>query len=297
MTKICYKPKKFHKSSRVIIRQAEEIIEEYESQGYDLTLRQLYYQFVARDYISNTQKSYDKLGRIINDARLAGLLSWGSIEDRTRNLQEVSTWESPYRILKDAQYAFRLEKWEHQDSYFEAWVEKDALVGILDRICNRLEIPYMACRGYMSASEMWEAANRFEVKIREGKNVVLLHLGDHDPSGLDMSRDILERLQLFLGYHGFEDLIEVRRIALNMRQVRQYNPPPNPAKVTDSRFAEYRDQHGDESWELDALAPNVISELIEKEIDLVIDRESWDDLVEQEQLYKQQIGLIAERFK
>lgn len=56
--------------------------------------------------------------------------------------------------------------------------------------------------------------------------------------------------------------VEVRRLALNMEQVRKYDPPPNPAKVTDSRFAAYCDQFGDESWELDALSPKVVADTL-----------------------------------
>jgi hypothetical protein len=102
--------------------------------------------------------------------------------------------------------------------------------------------------------------------VNDSQRTVILHLGDHDPSGIDMTRDILERLQGFLGYHGCADSLTLYRIALNMDQVEEHNPPPNPAKLTDSRCAGYMDQYGDESWELDALRPDVLIELIRTKI-------------------------------
>jgi hypothetical protein len=85
-----------------------------------------------------------------------------------------------------------LDTRRNQEYYIEVWIEKDALLGILETICKKLDVPYFSCRGYVSQSSMWEAAQRFRENDREG---ILLHLGDHDPSGIDMSRDIQERLK------------------------------------------------------------------------------------------------------
>ena len=115
----------------------------------------------------------------------------------------------------------------------------------------------MACKGYLSASEAWRAGLRFQRAIDRGKRPVLLHLGDHDPSGIDMTRDNGDRLGEFV-LQG----VEVRRIALNMDQVQEHNPPPNPAKEDDSRFRGYRELYGEESWELDALRQNTIGDII-----------------------------------
>jgi hypothetical protein len=92
-----------------------------------------------------------------------------------------------------------------------------------------------------------------------------------------MTRDIADRLKLF----GSD--VEVHRIALNFDQVENYNPPPNPAKATDSRYAEYEALHGTESWELDALEPSVIVTLIRETIEDMIDQEAWDASVAEEE--------------
>ena len=250
-----YIDKNFRKSSMVLIEQANEIIEEYAGEGYDLTLRQLYYQFVARDIIANRQSEYKRLGSVINDARLAGLIDWDSIIDRTRNYEALSHWESPAEIIDSAARSYAIDTRIDQHDYVEVWVEKDALVGVIEQACDPFDVGYLSCRGFVSQSEMRVAAQRF-IAHEQIQNTFLIHLGDHDPSGIDMSRDIQDRLVVF------GSTVAVERIALNMDQVEEYQPPPNPAKTTDSRYASYRRIYGDDSWELDALDPRVLTELI-----------------------------------
>lgn len=273
MPKICYRPRTFSSDVQGLIDKANEIIAEYTAQGYELTLRQLYYQFVSRDIIPNTMRSYKNLGTAINNGRLAGLIDWEAIVDRTRNLRTLPTWESPRDIVDACARQFRTDRWANQPCYVEVWIEKDALVGVIEGVCNELRVPHFSCRGYTSQSEMWEAAQRLTREIsREGRErALIIHLGDHDPSGMDMSRDIEERLREF-GDPG----IEVNRIALNMPQIERYRPPPNPAKITDSRSDGYIAAHGESSWELDALEPQVISRLVRRTILDNRDEELWE---------------------
>ena len=248
------------------------MIDEYHRQGYDLTLRQLYYQFVSRDLLPNTQKSYKRLGGILNDARLAGLVDWDAIVDRTRNRRLLTRWENPAQIIDACVNSYHVDRWDGQPFRPEVWIEKDALVGVIQGVCNELDVPYFACRGYVSQSEQWRAGQRFRRDMRNGQDVVIFHLGDHDPSGIDMTRDNGDRLEMFS-----EAGIRVERLALNADQVAQYNPPPNPTKLTDSRAAGYLEEHGDESWELDALEPSVISDLIRQAVEGLIDWDIWDE--------------------
>ncbi len=253
--RICYRDISFRPSSLELIAQVNNVTDEYRSKSYDLTLRQVYYQLVAAGIIPNNERSYKNLGNLISDGRLAGLIDWDAIIDRTRNLRQNSHWASPAQIISAVASQFAYDKWDGQENYVEVWVEKDALVGIVGQICGRLDIPYFSCRGYVSQSEMWSAAQRLSA-YGANRDIVIIHLGDHDPSGRDMSRDIVERLELF----GVTP--EFRRIALNMDQIEQYNPPPNPTKLTDSRCQGYINEFGYECWELDALKPEVIEELI-----------------------------------
>ena len=290
MPKIAYIEKRFRPATLELIKVANQIIAEYSAQGFDLTLRQLYYQLVARGYIENNERSYKNTGSAIDDARLAGLIDWNAIVDRTRNLRMQSHWSTPQDIINSAAYSYRIDKWAEQPYYVECFVEKEALVGVVQRIATTLDIPYFACRGYVSQSEMWAAARRHLAKNRAGKQSLILHLGDHDPSGIDMTRDIIDRLTLFGA------TVEVKRLALNWDQVEQYSPPPNPAKLTDSRANGYIDRFGLESWELDALTPNVLSTLIEEATLDVRDETLWNEAVDREDTERNHLDNVSERW-
>lgn len=276
MAKIAYIEKNFRQDSLDLIDTANGIIEDYQARGYLLTLRQLYYQMVSRDILVNSQKSYDRLGAIISDGRLTGLIDWDAIEDRTRNLAGLQDWDSPEQIVKVARNSYRIDHWENQPVRPEVWVEKEALAGVVQRACQPLDVDFMSCRGYMSQSEMHSAALRFQRYNDAGQVPLVIHLGDHDPSGIDMTRDIYDRLDLFMGG------LEVRRIALNYDQIEEYNPPPNPAKVTDSRAGSYMSIYGRSSWELDALDPDVLVDLITNTVLQYRDDDYYQDVLKRE---------------
>jgi len=288
MPKISYIDKSFRRDKLQLIDKINEVIRNYIAQGYSLTLRQVYYQLVARAIIENNEKSYKNVGNLISDARLAGLIDWNSIEDRTRNMRGNSHWSTPGHIINSAAYSYHLDHWEGQDYYVEVWVEKDALIGIVGQICGQLDVNFFSCRGYVSQSEMWAAAQRLKHRQDQGQNVVLLHLGDHDPSGKDMSRDIQDRLRIFETYD-----VEFHRLALNMNQIEKYNPPPNPAKLTDSRATQYIDEFGYDSWELDALEPQVISELIELNVKKYRNDRLYKEILQQEKKEKSLLSDIS----
>jgi hypothetical protein len=283
---------KFRGDTLETIAQANVIIADYARQGFRLTLRQLYYQFVARGLRENTERSYKQLGDIISNGRLAGLIDWDAIEDRTRNLRSLTHFEDTAELMANTPYWFRLDKWNNQLNRVEVWVEKDALVGVIERICTQYDVPFFACRGYTSQSEMYGAAQRLIEYIDAGQEVHILHLGDHDPSGIDMTRDVQDRLDMFLEEMG----CDVNRLALNWDQVQLYNPPPNPAKMTDTRFDGYQRKFGDESWELDALEPSVISDLIERNILSLRDESLWEERLEEERQHKATLQKAAEQW-
>ena len=331
MARIAYINRNFRPESEALIQHARAICAEYAANGYDLTLRQLYYQFVARGYLANTQKNYKRLGDVVNDARLAGRLDWDYIQDRTRNIEKRAQWKHPRDIIAAVAKQFHTDWWKDQDVHVEVWIEKEALAGVVEAATRPLDVTSLACRGYMSQSEQWAAAQRFKNFIEEGKRVVVIHLGDHDPSGIDMSRDNEERLAGFIAKdlmraHGDDsvrvdtdlwdivneevlaglwdedrmperprDIFELKRIALTMDQINFYNPPPNPAKVTDARFENYEAIHGDQSWELDALPPDVLNTLITDAIMAEADADVMRAAGEQEERYRARIGVLLER--
>jgi hypothetical protein len=264
-----YREIKIRMAGIALIKQVNAIIAEYNKAGYSLTLRQVYYQLVARGVIPNNERSYKNVGELISNGRLAGLIDWNAIEDRTRYIRALPHWNTPGDIIASAAGQYRINKWDTQPNYTEVWVEKDALIGVIEQVARRYDVPCFSCRGYTSQSEMWHAAQRLQTASTGGaRPITIIHLGDHDPSGIDMTRDIEDRLNEF-GQGQFS--LEIKRIALNMDQVEQYNPPPNPAKITDSRAEGYIKIHGESSWELDALNPKILDTLIEGEINDLID--------------------------
>lgn len=293
MAKEFFEDQKLNSTSLRRIETVNEIVDEYAEQGFQLTLRQLYYQLVARDIIPNKQNHYDNLGKLVNKGRLQGLIDWDAIEDRTRFLRGNVTQRSPATAIARARRNYKIEMWEGQDTKVEVWIEKDALVGVIDGVCREQDVDFFACRGYVSASEMYTAAKRYVDYMETYERVVILHLGDHDPSGIDMTRDIRDRLQLLSGYEN----IDVERIALNMPQIEEMRPPPNPAKLSDSRANTYVDQYGYSSWELDAIPPQRLADLVSDEIDTYKDWDIWRERKEQLRKDREKLDLAVQHVR
>lgn len=287
MTLICYdRSLRFQKSARETIDWANAVIAEYKAKGFSLTLRQLYYQAVSRHHVpENTLQQYKRLGDIISRARIAGLIDWESIIDMTRFVRDEHPQEDRNYMpfLKGSAESWTIDWWQDQIYRPMVLIEKDALAGVVDGICREYQVPYLPCRGYTSQSEQWRLGQRIRLQKEMGLIPIMFHLGDHDPSGIDMTRDNEARLWMFGGH------VELRRLALNWDQVQKYNPPPNPAKMTDSRVDNYIKNFGDECWELDALDPQVIADLVEEAILSILDKEKFETRKAENDIQRQEI--------
>lgn len=312
--KFKFRPVRLNPANQQRLDFINSIIREYQGAGYKLTLRQLYYQLVSRDVIPNKVAEYDKLSVLLREGRMGGIVDWEAIEDRLRQPKKPAAWDSPADLLEAAANQFRLPRMKDQDTYLEVWVEKDALSGVLSRVTSPYGIPILVNRGYSSASAMYDSYQRFKNATAEGaKHVKILYLGDFDPSGVDMVRDIEQRIrEFYLGgegaferwtvgesskpnLHKFPEKWEhicqdklgidfqVISIALTRSQIDEHQPPPNPAKRTDTRFAKFEEAHGDTSWEVDALPPEILNEILTDSIEQHIDRELYDNIVSEEQ--------------
>lgn len=290
MPKIAYQATRFHKGTLATIATANEIIEEYQDAGFTLAVRQLFYQFVVRALVENSERTYKNLSNVVSKARLAGLIDWDVIEDRTRWLRRTPHWESPAQMVAACADDFHVDMWAGQKWRPEVWIEKDALIGVIEGVCQAYDVPYFSCRGCVSQSEMWAAGHRrFRRYLDLGQQApVIFHLGDHDPSGLDMTRDIRDRLAMFSG-----EVVPVIRLALNMDQVEAYSPPPNPAKMTDPRAPAYVADYGPASWELDALDPQVLADLIETNVRDLIEPSGWREAIEVRDAGRKRLAEIA----
>lgn len=287
-----YVAKTFNQRNAQLIDFMNSLIRDYQAEGYVLTVRQLYYQLVARGVIENTLQSYKRTAGLINDAKLAGLMDWDAIEDRTREFQTNPHWNAGSSILRSAASSYAQDMWDNQATRVFVIIEKEALIGVLAGLCRKWDVPILAARGYPSGTVLRDFAEQHLLPaLYSGQSVKVLHLGDHDPSGIDMTRDLLDRLQLFTREEmGNSDLA---RIALTMDQVEEINPPENPAKATDSRFASYRREFGTSSWELDALPPQYLNDLVEEHIEQWVDPVLWDDKAEQVEAVRQDLQELA----
>ena len=172
--------------------------------------------------------------------------------------------------------------------------EKEALAGICEKPCADLGVGFFACKGYPSHSALWQWLKSLEeayqtsqepVEDDEGNELdvepmqeaVVLYFGDHDPDGWQIPRSALETLRTLASVHNL-DIPPIRfiRVALLMSQIKQYQPPPFPAKTTSSRYAGYYKEHGiKDAWELDALSPKVLDALIRTNV-----AQHWDQSID-----------------
>lgn len=347
--KIKFRNISLNKANKLKLELINSIIKEYQNEGYTLTLRQLYYQLVTRDIIPNVQSEYAKLSKLLKEGRMAGVVDWDAIEDRLRQPSVPSSWDSPKSILRSALFSYARPRQKGQNNYLEVWVEKDALSGVLKRITEKYHIPIMVNRGYSSVSAMYDSYERFVEAFRQDQKIKILYLGDYDPSGIDMIRDIRDRIKEFFSSEDFKsDLFEkldyeerlnvndeiqkeldftqyefdsdirdyindesekryfekwfsenfiVEPIALTIEQIKQYNPPPNPAKRTDPRAKDFIEKFGSTSWEVDALPPNVLNTILDNKIINNIDLQVYQNVVDLEQNDKDKIQSIIDTFE
>jgi hypothetical protein len=270
MAKEIFVPRAMQAKTLAVVERANTIIDEFTAAGYTLTVRQLFYQFVGRDWIANEKQEYNNLQALIKNARNAGLIDWDAIEDRSRVTNNHNSWNNPSEIIAAAAKQYREDLWREQDYRPEVWIEKDALIGVIRGPCTEFRVPYYAHRGNPSTSDLYEAGKRFADIVSQGQVPLVLHLADHDPNGLDMTRDIRARLELYT-----RESVEVRRLGLNRDQVRRYRLPPNFAKEADTRYDAYVREFGEECWELDALRPDVLNALVRTELETLVDERAW----------------------
>jgi len=267
-----------------LIEQVQEILEEYLS---PLSLRQIYYQLVARQIIDNNEKEYRKLSRLCVKGRDMGMLEEEYFADRLRTIEKPSTWLDLSDFLVTVKDSYRKSLWENQENYCEVWTEKDALREIIGSITREYDVPLLVVRGQVSRTAIYNAAERF--KSESGKKCHLFYCGDFDPSGLSIYHSLKERLR------GMGVSAVFERIALAPEHIEQYKLPQDPAKTQDPNFRRFSSEYGDSVVELDALPPDVLQELIKCAIISCLDIERFDkDKQEEEQDVDKLQGMISQ---
>lgn len=246
---------------------------------HPMTVRQVYYQLVARQAIRNHDSQYKRISRLLVDGRKDGSIPWEWVEDRLRRPRAVSMWHDLADFGKTAVNAYRRDVWETQPGYIETWLEKDALSGIFEDIQHPYGVTLNVGRGY----DGWDSIRNAAGRMGSGEDASILYFGDFDPSGEDMARSLEERLSFFDCHP------EIVKCALTADDITRYNLPPDPAKRTDTRAAEFMAKHGDVSVELDALPGAVLRQRIRQEIETRLDLNALADVRRQEAQEKQRL--------
>jgi len=283
MARVKFQELNFRPKTKAILVDVHKVLQDFREKGFNvLTLRQLYYQFVARDLFpdswydpeyesKNNPKSYNKFGNIISKGRRAGVIDWGAIEDRGRKLLGFEEHTNVDSFFEDLEYNYHVNLWKNQRYRVEVWAEKDAVTNVVQAACDPFGVDYMANKGYSSDSALYRAAQRIKHHMTYSEQfTIVIYIGDHDPSGIDMTRDLSERMQLF---GGWKDKFPIYRIALNYDQVEAMSLPPDPAKTADPRGFGYIEKYGTNAWELDAIPPDILKEIIQDGIKEFIDDE------------------------
>ncbi len=272
-----------------LISRILRIVKEYQEQGMTQTLRGYYYDLVG--FIPNATEIYKRIGNLISDLRYSGHIDWEAMEDRARTTEIPQDFEDMKQLINAAINSYKLSRWSDQKFYVELFSEKDTMYSRLEPLANKYHIPLNINRGYASSSVIYDLSKRLKEKIENGKYVILLYVGDHDPSGLDMIKDIDKRITEFLenGQEYTESNFKIVHVALTKKQVQEYNLPPNPAKLSDSRANKYIEKHGEVSWELDALKPQIMIKIVEDIILNYVDMEKYEAWIKREKEEKQEL--------
>ncbi len=273
-----YTEVKFHKKNMEKLKLVWKILDEFE--GYNLTVRQVFYQFVQRNIVPNNQNEYGKISRLLKKARMGGLVDWDRIEDRQRIPYIPYSVRNLEHALSETHEQYRIDRQNGQEKYIELWTEKDALSGVLKPMTAHYHIHLVVCRGFHSCTAMHDAYHR----MAEHENPYILYLGDHDPSGLFMDEDIKKRLVEF----GIQP--KIKRIGITKKQIEEYRLPSNPLKEKDPRKDRYiRETGAETSWEVDALKPPVLHQLIQENVESLIDVGLFKEQIEKEKQDKDKL--------
>jgi hypothetical protein len=271
-----------------VVEAALNVFTQYDTA---ITLRQLYYRLVSKHLFPNTINSYKRLSRIMVKAREEGAVPVNCLEDRSRRiLGRGDTYyisakdflKKRLASLKESYKEYRLPMWDIQPNYILVSLEKDALSRLVGDIANQYSVRTFPTRGYPSFTYVQRMATYMRNRLK-GKPTVVLYFGDFDPSGVDIERDLSERLEKY----NAGDFI-VHRVALTKDQIVKYDLPPMPVKRSDARSDNFLASYGDQSVELDALDPNTLKLLVAQAIASYIDLNAWkrkEDEIERFQIW------------
>lgn len=232
-----------------------------------ITGRGIGYKLFARGLIPSMKpKEMQRVYRLLKMAREQGIIPWEWIVDETRYVERVSTWDNPEQFMRSVQRSYRREFWNQQPIRCMVISEKGTIRGVLAPVLDKYGVGFQVMHGFSSAT-----AARDLAMDDDGRELVVLYVGDYDPSGMYMSEtDLPTRIAEYGGDH-----IQMRRIALTREQVAELQSFPATDKVKDPRYRWFVPRYGERCWELDAMDPNDLRDCVDAKIKELIEPIAW----------------------
>jgi len=274
------------------------VLESYKKQPTPLSVRQIHYHLVSQTDLGyqNTLKDYNKLINFILRARISGLIPWYYISEEETRVSYIPPGgvkdpkEALKEAIKNAQYSIGIDPWEEMNRYVVVFTEKRELLSQLDYVTNRYYVRLVCFRGYGAWTRIYYESQRIKEMIDEGRDIYLLVVTDHDPSGLDIHRFYGSLLRFF-----WKLPVEVQRVMLTIQQVQEYELPPWAVKVKDPRAKWYIQKFGHDVWEVDALGRERMQEILEEHIKSLIDWNIWNKVMEENRKKQEEVMKMAEK--
>jgi hypothetical protein len=253
------------------------------------TVRQAYYQATVQGVIRKTDAGYRRVVELLVELRIAGAIPWGQLVDNTRYMRKPVSHHSLLDAADRWARTYRRDLLTARDQNVEVWLEKDALSGVIEPVTVEYDVPLMCCRGYPSLTYVHDAAERIAAHAEVGNATTVYYLGDHDPSGRDIDRNLEARLRQFAP----EVELSFARIAVTAEQILAWSLPSRPTKTTDSRA---RGFDGD-SVELDAIHPADLRDLVRRHVLRHVDQDELERLREIEEAERSSLREFAATFR
>lgn len=280
-------------------RAALEFVKEsWRKQPTPLTIRQIHYHLVSRPELGyeNNIKFYNKLVTHILRARITGLIPWDSISEQ---VSEVSHYEpvgvsdpeeALRRALETAEYQVGENPWHVLKRYLVVFTEKRELLPQLEYVTRKYYVRLVCFQGYGAWTRIYYEHHRMKHELHQGRDVYVLVVTDHDPSGLDINR-----LYGSIVKYYWKLPVEVHRVMLKIDQVQRYNLPPWAVKVKDPRAKWYIQNFGEDVWEVDALGRERMQAILEEEILKFIDMDVWQEVEKRNEERRKKVREMASK--
>ena len=252
------------KNSLNLIKAMEEIV----AAAQPITGRGVGYKLFVKKLIPSMKTNdMQRVYRLLKEAREQGIIPWDWIVDESRQLEKTASWNDPDEYTRTMINAYRRDYWNQQPVRVEVWSEKGTVRGVLRPVLDEYGIGFRVVHGFASATIVHDVA-----EDDDGRELIVLYVGDWDPSGLCMSeQDLPERLKRYDGGH-----VTLWRVALTQDQLTGLPSFPASDKAKDPRYPWFARNYGQECWELDALDPNLLRDRVRQHIEVCIEPQAWE---------------------